>query len=184
MRALPSLIAVSILALAGCEKPATPPIATETLPPPATQASPVDPASCKSADLALKRLSEDAGAGQRHVVYALTNRSGTACTLQGFVSAAWYDAGGELLSGVNVLPTMAGDAVPVTVAPAGRAVFTVSYTGIQATDKACVSSTTLQVIAPMDTQIIQIPDVVSPCTDHITLNPIRAEQPDDALTGG
>lgn len=181
MRVLTCLTAVAALTLAACEKPATPPIATEPLPPAATQPSPLDPIACKTADLQLKHFSDDAGAGQRHVVYALTNTGATACTLRGFVTATWFDAAGQPLDGVNVLQSQGQESPgPITVAPAGRAVFDISFTGIQATDKACVTSATLTVTPPANTQSIQIDDVIAPCTDHITLNPIRTERPDDA----
>ncbi len=180
MRALTCLTAVVALTLAACDKPATPPIATEPLPPAPTEASPLDPVECKSADLQLKHLSDDAGAGQRHVVYGLTNRGKAACTLRGFVTASWFDANGKPLDGVTVRQFEGGETPgEITVAPAGRAVFEISFTGIQATDKACVTSATLTVTPPANTQSIQIEDVISPCTDHISLNPIRAERPDD-----
>lgn len=181
LTALPAM-ALAALTLAACDQPAPPPIATEPLPPSATEPSPLDPISCKSADLALKRLGEDAGAGQRHVVYALTNNGRAACTLRGFVTASWFDADGKPLDGVNVIDAEGGDAGQVTVAPAGRAVFTISYTGIQATDKLCVTSATMYATPPGDTRSLQMQDVISPCTDHVSLGPIRAETPDDAQT--
>ena len=183
MRALTCLATLVALTLAACDKPATPPIATEPLPPAATQPSPIDPISCKSADLTLKPVGNDAGAGQRHVVYALTNTGNTACTLRGFVTATWFDADGKPLDGVNVIQAQGEDAGQITVAPGARAVFTISYTGIQATDKACVTSATMYVTPPGNTQSIRIDDVISPCTDRISLMPIRAEQPDDDQTG-
>ena len=184
MRALTCLTALAAtalaaLTLAACDQPAPPLIATEPLPQPATQPSPLDPISCKSADLTLKRLGEDAGAGQRHVVYALTNTGQRACTLRGFATASWFDADGKPLEGVNVIDAEGGDVGQVTVAPTGRAVFAISYTGIQATDKLCVTSATMYATPPGDTQALQMQDVISPCTDHVTLGPIRAEQPGD-----
>ena len=69
----------------------------------------------------------------------------------------------------------------VALQPNGRAVFYVSYTGIQATDKACVTSKTLRLTPPGNTQAIEAADVVAPCTDHITLGPVRADPGDAAL---
>lgn len=148
--------------------------------------TPVGLAACKSGDLSLKHLSDDAGAGQRHVVYGIINNSGAACSLKGYVTAAWLDANGKPLDGVTVIQSEAGGPVsgpPAEVAlqPKGRAVFFISYTGIQATDKACVTSSTMQATPPGNSQAIQIADVIAPCTDHITLGPVRADPGDAAL---
>lgn len=153
-------------------------------PTPAPTPTPVGLTACKSGDLTLKRLSEDAGAGQRHVTYGFINNSASACSLNGYATAQWLDANGKPLDGVTVIQSEAGGPVsgpPAEVAlqPKGRAVFYVSYVGIQATDKACVSSKTLQATPPGNTQAMALDDVVSPCTDHITLGPVRAD-PGDA----
>jgi len=146
--------------------------------------TPVGLTACKSGDLSLKHLSDDAGAGQRHVVYGIINNSSTACSLKGYVTAAWLDANGKPLDGVTVIQSEAGGPVsgpPAEVAlqPKARAVFFISYTGIQATDKLCVTSATLQATPPGNSQAIQIADIIAPCTDHITLGPVRAD-PGDA----
>ena len=167
--------------IAVCRKAPTPGTGAT---PPAAQA-PAAVTTCRSGDLSLTRVSEDAGAGQRHVVYALTNNAAAACTLKGYVTAAWFDADGAALDGVTVVQSDAqmsstsGPPSEVALAPKGRAVFYVSYTGIQATDKACVSSKRLRATPPGNTQAIEIDDVVAPCTDRITLGPVRSD-PGDA----
>lgn len=163
--------------IAVCRKAPTPGVGQPNPP------TPVGLSSCKSGDLSLKQIAADAGAGQRHVTYAFINNSATACTLNGYPTAVWLDADGKPLDGVTVVQSEAG---PVTGPPSevalqshARAVFFVSYTGIQATDKACVTASTLQATPPGNSQAIQIADDIAPCTDHVTLGPVRAD-PGDA----
>ena len=77
------------------------------------------------------------------------------------------------------MSSASGPPAEIALAPKGRAVFYVSYTGIQATDKACVSSKRLRATPPGNTQAMEIDDVVAPCTDHISLGPVRPD-PGDA----
>jgi membrane-bound inhibitor of C-type lysozyme len=175
--------------IATCRKAPTPGTGAAPSPTPITDwpsTSPMPVASCKSGDLGVRRVSEDAGAGQRHVVYAFVNNARTVCSLKGYATALWLDANGKPLDGVTVIQSEAGGPVsgpPTEIAlqPNGRAVFYVSYTGIQATDKACVTSTRLRLTPPGNTQAIEVYDVIAPCTDHITLGPVRADPGDAAL---
>jgi membrane-bound inhibitor of C-type lysozyme len=167
--------------IAVCRKDPTP-----GTPAPSTPPTQVGLTGCQSGDLALTRVTEDAGAGQRHVVYGFTNTSRQACSLKGYATALWLDADGRPLDGVTVIQSEAGGPISgppgeVALQPGTRAVFFISYTGIQATDKACVSSKTLRLTPPGNTQAIEIADVVSPCTDHITLGPVRADPGDASL---
>lgn len=165
--------------IAVCRKAPTPGTGMAPVPTPAALTA------CRSGDLTLTRLSEDAGAGQRHIVYAFTNNAAAACTLKGYATASWFDADGAALAGVTVtqsdaqMASSSGPPSEVALAPKGRAVFHVSYTGIQATDKPCVASKRLRATPPGNTQAIEIDDVVTPCTDRITLGPVRAD-PGDA----
>lgn len=157
--------------------PATPPV----------QPTPAAMTICRSGDLTLRQLEADAGAGQRHVTYGLTNNGPAACTLKGFVTAQWLDAEGDPLDGVTVVQSeaqMAGRGGPpaeVALAPGGKAVFFVSYTGIQATDKACVKAARLRAIPPGNSQAIEIDDDIAPCTDHVTLGPVRTDPGQERL---
>ena len=159
------------------EGPATPPV----------QPTPATLTLCRSGDLSLKPLGTDAGAGQRHVTYALTNNGPAACTLKGFVTAQWLNADGDPLEGVTVVQSeaqMAGTGGPpaeVALAPGGKAVFFVSYTGIQATDRACVKAARMRATPPGNSQAIEIVDDIAPCTDHITLGPVRSDPGQERL---
>lgn len=69
----------------------------------------------------------------------------------------------------------------VAIAPGARAVFFVSYTGIQATDKACVKAARLRATPPGNSQAIEIADDIAPCTDHVTLGPVRSDPGQERL---
>jgi len=172
-------------AIAVCRKAPTP--GTGQTPPP-PQPTPATLTICRSGDLTLRQLETDAGAGQRHVTYGLTNNGPAACTLKGFVTAQWLDADGDPLEGVTVVQsdaqmggTDAGAPAEVAIAPGGKAVFFVSYTGIQATDKACTPAKRMRATPPGNSQAIEIADDIAPCTDHITLGPVRSDPGQERL---
>src|SRR5262249_49579782 len=150
-----------------------PPAATA----PGTGATAVAPA-CKSGDLALAHQSDDAGAGQREVGYAFTNNGPAACSLTGFPTLALVDAQGQGVSSVTTVQSQDGDfaangASPtVTLAPQGKAVFRIRFTGIQATDKPCVNTARVRVTPPGNSQAIEVADALQICTGEVRVSPV------------
>ena len=67
-----------------------------------------------------------------------------------------------------------GPPTDVNIAPKGRAVFFIAFTGIQATDKPCIAVARLQVTPPGNTQALELQDTLSVCTEQIRLTPVRA----------
>lgn len=170
--------------IATCRRAPSPGAAPAPAP---VQPTPAVLSPCRSGDLTLRRVSLDAGAGQRNATYAISNNGPAACKLKGFVTAAWLDADGKPLDGVTVVQSetaMAGVGGPpaeVAIQPGRQAMFFASYTGIQATDKACTPAKRLRATPPGNTQAIEIDDDVAPCTDHITLGPVRADVGEERL---
>lgn len=149
-----------------------------------TQPTPVAAAPCRSGDLVLRRISEEAGAGQRQVSYAFVNQGRTACSLKGFATLQWLDDNGRALANVKVIQSEAqmfetsGPPQEVVLQGGGRAIFHVGYTGIQQGSKACPASTRLHATPPGNTQILEIEDKVQPCTGQVRLGPIRMDTGD------
>lgn len=119
--------------------------------PPLRQAPPI---ACRTAALALTRVSMDAGAGQRDVTYALTNRDTAACTLRGYPRVILLGADDRPVPGVrtesapgNYFDSASAPAV-VTLAPGEQATFAIAFTGIRATERPCARAARVVVVPP------------------------------------
>jgi len=152
--------------------------------PGAVAVTPARAAPCRSGDLVLRRISEEAGAGQRQVSYAFVNQAQGACSLKGFPTLQWLDADGKPLSTVKVIQSegamfdTSGPPAEVTLAGGGRAVFHIAFTGIQQGSRACPASAKLHATPPGNSQILEIDDKVQPCTGQIRVGPVRADAGD------
>ncbi|HEY3814928.1 MAG TPA: DUF4232 domain-containing protein [Caulobacteraceae bacterium] len=140
---------------------------------------PANAAPCKSGDLSLAHQSDDAGAGQREVVYAFTNNAAAACSLTGFPTLALIDAKGQPITSVPTVQSQDGDfaanGAPATVnlAPKGTAVFRIRYTGISGAGIPCVNTAKIRVTPPGNTQAIDVNDALQVCSTQIMLSPVR-----------
>jgi hypothetical protein len=187
------------LTLSGCNQSANAPAsaakgpgtanvgpAVASAPAPAS-AAPSSPA-CKSGDLTLSRISEDAGAGHRVVTYGVVNNSHAACSLTGYPTLTLIDTDGRRTDAVTVVATdqafynVGGPPQAVNLTPGGKAVFFLSFAGIQATEKPCTAISRLIVIPPGNNQAIELADTLQVCTGEVRLSPIRPNQ--GALTSG
>lgn len=156
--------------------------------PTSTVASAPGAPACKSGDLALNRINEDAGAGHRVVTYGLVNNGPAACVVNGYPTLSLIDADGRRTDAINVVQTdqaffnVGGPAQPVTLGPGGKGVFFLSFAGIQATDKPCIAVAKLDVTPPGNTQSIELADTLQVCTGEVRLSPVRPNQ--GAVTSG
>jgi hypothetical protein len=195
---LAATVAIAALSLAACDagkKPAGngagdtanvgPAMGGTTMPAP-TPGAPAgtppaggSPIACRSGDLTLAHASDDAGAGQREVVYSLTNNGPAACTLTGFPTLALIDAGGQQIASVTTVQSQDGDfaangaSATVTLTPKGQAVFRIRFTGISGAGKPCVNPAKVRVTPPGNTQAIEITDALQVCDTQVLLSPIR-----------
>ena len=187
------LAALSLLAACG-QKAATPANASDTanvgpaVGAPATNTAPVqagattpapNAAPCKSGDLSLAHQSDDAGVGQREVVYAFTNNGPAACSLTGYPTLALIDGQGQPIGSVTTVQSEDGDfaangaAATVNLAPKGKAVFRIRYTGISGAGKPCVNPAKARVTPPGNTQAIEFSDALQVCDTQIMVSPVR-----------
>jgi hypothetical protein len=156
----------------------------------ATASAPSAPetTACGTHELSLSRINEEAGAGHRVVTYGLVNNGAEACRLEGYAKLALFEADGRRASDVVVKDSEAavynvgGPAKPVTLKPGGKGVFFVQFTGIQATDKPCVTISKIEVTPPGEKEAIELADSFQVCTGEVQLSPIRPSQ--GALTSG
>jgi membrane-bound inhibitor of C-type lysozyme len=147
---------------------------------PVATAATATAAICASGDLSLARVSEDAGAGQRQVVYSLKNNGRSACVLKGYPTLELIDANGadapvKLVQTEAAFISLGGPPQDVTLAANGQAVFFIGFTGIQATDKPCVAVSRLRAIPPGNSQAIEIEDSIQPCTGEVKVTPVRQD---------
>jgi hypothetical protein len=196
MKTLFGVLAIAALSLTACnqpQKPANPASGGDTAnvgpatgQPPntgVTQTGATNPAPnatpCKSGDLALAHQSDDAGAGQREVVYAFTNNGPAACSLTGFPTLVLIDAQGQPISSVTTVQSQDGDfaanGAPSTVNIASKttAVFRIRYTGISGAGKPCVNSAKVRVTPPGNSQAIDVNDALQVCDTQIMISPVR-----------
>lgn len=153
-----------------------------TTPPVQPALEPVKAAPCRSGDLTLRRVGEEAGAGQRAVTYAFVNQGPMACSLRGFATLQWTDADGKPLAGLKVIQSEAAmfgsSGAPADVvlsANGGRGVFHISFSGVQQGAKACPVSAKLQATPPGNTQVLEIDDRIQPCTGQVRVGPVRTD---------
>ena len=164
--------------------PSIPPKQDETAPGQAGNTggpTPVSAPPCRSGDLLLRRVGEDAGAGQRAVTYAFVNNARTACSLKGFPTLSWYDENGKALPNLRVIQSEAnmfdssGPPTEVPLAAGARAVFHISFSGLQQGSRPCPVSARLQATPPENTQILEVDDRIQPCSGQVRVGPVRAE---------
>ncbi len=163
----------------GATTTTTPTPGAPTGTPPGGSTTGAAPIACRSGDLALAHVSEDAGAGQREVVYSLTNNGPAACTLTGFPTLTLISATGQKIDSVTAVQSEDGDfagngASPtVTLAPAGKGIFRIRFTGISGAGKPCVNPAKIRVTPPGNSQAIEIADGLQICDTEVLLSPIR-----------
>jgi hypothetical protein len=141
----------------------------------------VGAAPCRAGDLGVARVATDAGAGQRVAAYALNNNGSAPCALRGYPTVQLFGVDGKRLDAIQVVQSEAntlntgGPPMEVTVPAGGRALFFLSFTGIQVTDKPCLAVARLQVTPPGNTQAIEVQDTLQVCTGQVRLTPARAD---------
>lgn len=143
-------------------------------------ATPGGPPACGAGDLSLKFLTEDAGAGQRHDVFAVKNRGLAACVVQGFATVALLGADGKPVRGVKVVSSLtagpvSGPAAKLSLAPGARAVFYLHHTAIPfGDDETCPQVSRVQITLPGGKSGL-IPLEAQPCGGRVEISPLRKD---------
>lgn len=149
---------------------------------PASGAAAGAPHRCHTADLTGRVEGHDEGAGQRYAALALTNHTGSACTVYGYPGLQLVDAHGTPLR-----TTVRRDSPPgprlLTVQP-GRTVWTeLHWTVVAADDEAAThcapDPTVLRVIPPDETTQLSMPFAYGPVCQHgdVSVQPFGPDRP-------
>jgi hypothetical protein len=132
---------------------------------------------CTGAQLSLKRVSDDAGAGQRGVLFAFTNTSSAPCTLSGYPGFVLLNRAGLPLRGAHVGHD-AGPAQVVKLSPGGKAWFEITYSacGVGGTGR-CPVSAKVRITAPGTRRAFVLREQLDPYRGRVNVTPVQSEQP-------
>jgi hypothetical protein len=113
------------------------------------------------------------GAGTIRAAWVFTNRSATACRMNGYPDVQRYGrAGRPLLTIVQTdLPPAPAD---VTLAPGGSATFLTSASDVISGSDRCPASAVLQITAPNADASLFIPAAVFACDGVVHVSAVRA----------
>jgi len=141
--------------------------------------------SCLSSQLSLQREAKDAAmGGRRSLFYSFKNNSQSPCTLEGWPGYVLLDGAGRPLK----VTSAGGEGEPddpkaVTLAPEGKAFFSVNYTlcssathtvisnGVMATAR-CTTSAKARVTAPGTKRAFIIREAINPEGPHFDVRPM------------
>jgi Domain of unknown function (DUF4232) len=122
-------------------------------------------ATCPGSQLSVHREAKDAAmGGRRSLFYSFKNNSQSPCTLAGWPAYVLLDGAGHKIK-PNMPPGegVPDDPKPVTLAPGGKAFFSVNYTScLSNTHKRCGSSAKARITAPGTKRTFVIPEVIDP----------------------
>jgi hypothetical protein len=154
----------------------------------AVVAQPISPpvqlpaAACTSSQLAASFVTGQGAAGTIFQTLALTNTSGLACTLDGFVSVQMLDAANNPLPTVGVPGggMLGGRPGPSSfvLAPGAASQFVIAWSDVPVGgETTCPMAATLLVIPPGDTTPLDVAGLsgIAPCNSGtIDISPLRA----------
>lgn len=154
--------------LARCEREA--PGARSLAPAPAAGAAP-----CRTADLTLALVGQDAGAGSRGATFALVNDGAAPCSLEGRPRLAL--AGDERAARIAVAPAP-GAETAVVLAPGDRAWFDLISSALPHGDEPepCPEVDTVRAGAPGDDGWTEAALALQPCGGAVRVTPVRATE--------
>lgn len=181
-------------ALAGCALPGptgqTPPAATSTVAPNATQAAsstqtpqPGTPgatvANCQPNQLTLTIHFSGGAAGHIGQMGQFTNTSNTTCSLYGFPGAVMLDAQRNPMTTHALWQTSAYMYTnqmkqQVQLAPGASAYFAVTWSDVTVDSQAnCPTSSYLSVTPPNDFSVLTIADKINACDSNLEISPVE-----------
>lgn len=136
------------------------------------------PAQCTGSNLSVKRVSDDAGLGNRAVNYAFTNISNAPCTLTGYSGFILLNRAGRPVRGAHVIKgegTYFQQAEPpqtVTLQPGGTAWFQIAYYACSGRGL-CPVSTKVLITAPGTNRGFTLRERIEPSEGKVNLTPVR-----------
>ncbi|HEX8843307.1 MAG TPA: DUF4232 domain-containing protein [Pyrinomonadaceae bacterium] len=132
---------------------------------------------CMGSQLSASHESDDAGAGQRFVTYAFTNKSSSPCTLSGYPKFVLLNKYGRPIPGQSV--THNSDPVTVvTLAPGGKAFFVIRYSACSTVGTPpCRFSSKVRITAPHTGRAFILRERLDPFQLSVSLSPVNSSAP-------
>lgn len=133
---------------------------------------------CTGEHLSLKRVADDAGAGQRAVIFAFTNTSSSPCTLSGYPGFMMLNKVGLPLRGTHI--SRNGEpAQVVRLEPGGKAWFEITYSacGVGGTGVRCPTSAKVRITAPGTKRAFVLREQIDPYRGRVGVTPVQSQQP-------
>ena len=131
------------------------------------------PADCTRHQLGVRSNGTAGGAGTIHGAWVFTNRSGIACTLDGYPDMQLYGR-----SGRPILTIVKRDLLPtptrVKLAPGGSATFFSSYSDVSSGPRPCPTSAVVRIAAPNADASLFIPAALQPCRGVVDVSAVLA----------
>jgi hypothetical protein len=140
------------------------------------------PATCTGAVLSVKRVSDDAGLGNRAVNYAFTNTSTSPCTLSGSPGFVLLNRAGQPLHGTHITKDTGTYFQPeeaaqtVTLPPGGTAWFQIAYRACEGRGM-CPVSVKVRITAPGTKRGFILSERIEAFKGTVTVIPVRSGLP-------
>ena len=135
-------------------------------------------ARCTGEHLSLNRAGDDAGAGQRAVIFAFTNTSSSPCTLSGYPEFVMLNKAGRPLRGAHVGRNSSEPPQVVRLAPGGKAWFEITFSacGVGGTGR-CPVAAKVRVTAPGTRRAFVLREQLDPYRGRVDVSPVQSSQP-------
>jgi hypothetical protein len=131
------------------------------------------PANCVRNQLNVRSNGIDGAAGTIHGAWVFTNRSGSACTLDGYPDLQLYGRGGRPLP-TTVKKDLPPNPTKVSLAPDDSATFFSRYTDVPSGSEHCRTSAVVEITAPNADAGLFIPAQLQACGGVVHVSAVEA----------
>jgi hypothetical protein len=131
------------------------------------------PAACVRNQLRVRSNGENGAAGTIHGAWVFKNRSGKACTLDGYPDMQLYGRGGRPIP-TTVKRTLQPSPAHVALAPGASATFLSRYTDVATGSQKCPTSAVVQITAPNVSRSLFIPAKLQACGGVVNVSAVEA----------
>jgi len=130
-------------------------------------------ANCVRAQLGVRNNGSNGALGTIHGAWVFTNRSDTACTLNGYPDLQLYGPAGRPMP-TTVMQDLAPAPSAVILAPGGSGTFFSSYSDVGSGSHACQTSAVIQITAPNADAPHFIPAKLQACGGVVHVSAVKA----------
>lgn len=130
-------------------------------------------ANCVRSQLGVRNNGSNGALGTIHGAWVFTNRSDTACLLNGYPDLQLFGPGGRPMP-TTVVQDLAPAPSDVTLAPGGSATFFSSYSDVGSGSHQCQTSAVIQITAPNADAPHFIPAQLQACGGIVHVSAVKA----------